>query len=63
MEEYHNAMIVKRNEAMLEEAIEYLKTGHTFFFAVGLAHLIQDNGLVDGLRSAGYTVELVSYQQ
>lgn len=61
MEEYNNAMIVTRNDAMLQEAIEYLETEHTFFFAVGLAHLLQDNGLVDGLRDAGYTVELVSF--
>ena len=62
MAEYHNVMITERNVAMLQEAKEYLETGHTFFFAVGLAHLIQDNGLVDGLRDAGYTVELVSYK-
>ena len=62
MEEYNDAMILKRNDTMLQEAIEYLETEHTFFFAVGLAHLLQDNGLVEGLRNAGYTVELVSYK-
>lgn len=60
-EEYQTAMITLRNDAMLEEAEAYLETGHTIFFAVGLAHLLQDNGLVDGLRNAGYTVELVAY--
>lgn len=60
-EEYNNAMIIHRNEAMLETAIEYLNSGKTIFYAVGLAHLLQDNGLVDTLREAGYTVELVLY--
>ena len=60
-DEYHQAMIYDRNEAMLEEAKSYLESGHTIFFAVGLAHLLQDNGLVDGLRNAGYTVQTVLY--
>ena len=60
-EEYHKAMIYDRNEGMLEEAKGYLESDHTIFFAVGLAHLLQDNGLVDGLRNAGYTVQTVLY--
>lgn len=60
-EEYHKAMIYDRNEGMLEEAKSYLESDHTIFFAVGLAHLLQDNGLVDGLRNAGYTVQTVLY--
>lgn len=60
-EEYNNAMIIKRNEGMLKVAIDYLNSGKTVFYAVGLAHLLQDNGLVDTLRDAGYTVELVAY--
>jgi len=48
---------------MLEVAIEYLESDQVVFFAVGLAHLLDDvNGLVDTLRDAGYTVELVAYQ-
>ena len=47
---------------MLKVAIEYLESGKTVFYAVGLAHLLDDqNGLVDALRAAGYTVELVQY--
>lgn len=61
-QEYQKAMITDRNTAMLDEAVNYLESGHTIFYAVGLAHLLQDNGLVDGLRDAGYTVEQVLYQ-
>ena len=62
-EEYEQAMETDRNEGMLGKAIEYLESGDVIFFAVGLAHLLDDtNGLVDTLREAGYTVEPVIYQ-
>lgn len=62
--EYNKTMEHDRNEGMLQKAIEYLESGKVVFYAVGLAHLIGDtNGLVDTLREAGYTVELVSYAE
>lgn len=60
-EEYDKAMSFDRNEGMLEVAKEYLESGDVIFYAVGLAHLLEENGLVNTLRQAGYTVELVSY--
>lgn len=60
-EEYLKAMITDRNDAMLKVAIDYLESGDTVFYAVGLAHLLQGNGLVDALRAAGYTVEAITY--
>lgn len=61
-EEYNKAMILDRNDGMLEVAKEYLESGKKVFYAVGLAHLLQDNGLVDTLQEAGYTVEQVVYR-
>ena len=62
LEEYNTAMSYDRNDGMLKKAIEYLESGDVVFYAVGLAHLLNDhNGLVDTLRAAGYTVELVPY--
>ena len=62
LEEYDNGMEHNRNADMLKKAIEYLESGDVIFYAVGLAHLLNDTtGLVDGLREAGYTVELVTY--
>ena len=62
IEEYNKAMSYDRNEGMLKVAIEYLESGDVVFYAVGLAHLLDNtNGLVDALREAGYTVELVAY--
>ena len=62
VEEYNKAMSYDRNDGMLEKAIGYLESGDVIFYAVGLAHLLNDvNGLVDTLREAGYTVELVTY--
>ena len=64
IEEYNKAMSYDRNDGMLQVAIGYLESGDTVFYAVGLAHLLNDvNGLVDALRDAGYTVELVEYAQ
>ena len=59
--EYNDAMIINRNADMLKVAVDYLESGDVVFYAVGLAHLLSGNGLVDTLREAGYTVELVSY--
>ena len=62
IDEYNQAMSYDRNDGMLEKAIEYLESGDVVFYAVGLAHLLNDvNGLVDTLQEAGYTVELVTY--
>ena len=62
-EEYNNAMSVNRNAGMLEVAKEYLESGDVVFYAVGLAHLLAEDGLVNTLREAGYTVELVTYAE
>ncbi len=63
LDEYNKSMSYDRNEGMLQKAIEYLESGEVIFYAVGrLAHLLNDvNGLVDALREAGYTVELVTF--
>ena len=61
-EEYHSAMETDRNVNMVEVAREYLQSGKTVFFAVGLAHLLGDGGLVQALRDAGYTVTLIQDQ-
>lgn len=60
-EEYWTAMSTDRNAGMLEVAIEYMKGDKLVFYAVGLAHLLAEDGLVNTLREAGYTVELVTY--
>lgn len=61
-DEYNQAMLYDRNEGMLKVAVDYLESGDVVFYAVGLAHLLDaTNGLVEALRNAGYTVELVRY--
>ena len=59
--QYNDIMITQRNAAMLSVAISQLESGSTVFYAVGLAHVLGETGLVNGLRNAGYTVELVPY--
>lgn len=60
-QEYNKAMSSDRNKGMIEVAKSYLESDQTVFFAVGLAHVLAEDGLVNGLREAGYTVELVTY--
>ena len=57
--EYENALGGDRNVDMLAVAEGYLTSGKTVFYAVGLAHLLTNDGLVNTLRNAGYTVELI----
>ena len=59
--EYNTAMSTDRNADMAQTAIGYLESGETVFMAVGLAHVLEEDGLVNALRAAGYTVELVEY--
>lgn len=60
-QEYHKAMITDRNAGMHETAVGYLQSGRTVFYAVGLGHLLTDEGLVNSLRAVGYTVTLVKF--
>ena len=60
-EEYNKSISSDRNAGMLEVAKKYLESGDTVFFAVGLAHLLAEDGLVFTLRDAGYTVEQITY--
>ena len=60
-QEYHKAMITDRNAGMHETAVGYLQSGRTVFYAVGLGHLLTDEGLVNSLRTAGYTVTPVKF--
>ncbi len=62
-EKYEKLLTTDRDALMLEKAKEYLASGETVFYAVGLAHLLnEDTGLVKTLSDAGYTVELVEYK-
>ncbi len=59
-DEYHSKMELDRNANMVEVAKGYLSGDQTVFFAVGLAHLLGEGGLVQALRDAGFTVTLIS---
>ena len=61
-DEYYKKMDTDRNKAMLKTAIDYLESGEVIFYAVGLAHLLDDaTGLVNALQQSGYTVERIAY--
>ena len=58
-DEYNESMMTVRNKLMKDVAVEYLQSGRTVFYTVGLAHLLAEDGLVNTLRDAGYAVTLV----
>lgn len=60
-EEYDSRMMHERNLGMADKAIEYIDSGETVFFVVGLAHMLGEDGLVSLLTEAGYVVEKVIY--
>ena len=61
LEDYYDQMLTRRNLGMRDKAVQWLEAGDKVFFAVGAAHLVDEGGLVELLREAGYTVEQVDY--
>ena len=61
VDDYNSRMLTQRNLGMRDRAVEWLKSGDKVFFAVGAAHLVDEGGLVELLRAAGYQVEQVTY--
>ncbi len=59
MEEYNAKILKERNQSMTEKAKEYIESGETVFYAVGLAHLLGEEGIIRQLQNAGYSVERV----
>lgn len=58
-EEYHNVMIVERNESMTQYAVDALKSGKEVFICVGAAHVIGEGAIAQNLKDLGYKVERV----
>lgn len=60
-QEYIKATVTDPNASIVSTAKYYLESGQTVFFSVDLPHLLSADGLVESLRSAGYTVSPVDY--
>ncbi len=58
---YNDKLIHERNAIMLEAVKDYLAKGEKAFVAVGTAHLMGEDGLVEQLTAAGCEVSPVSY--
>ena len=62
MQEYHNGLIIKRNEGMVQMLCTMLEEpkDHSFFVTVGLLHLVlPQDSVINGLESQGYWVEKI----
>lgn len=60
-QEFNDKLLTTRNKGMLTDITSMLKddTSHDYFVVVGAAHMFNNDGIVQGLKDAGYTVELV----
>ncbi|MBR6562436.1 MAG: TraB/GumN family protein [Clostridia bacterium] len=56
-QEYWKAMMTDRNNGMVEYCKDAIGSGDEVFVVVGLAHFLGEDGIVNQLREAGYTVE------
>ncbi len=54
---YAERMYGARDAAFAQQAEECLQSGQTVLFAVGAAHIVGQNGVVDRLAQAGYHIE------
>jgi uncharacterized protein YbaP (TraB family) len=57
---YHTYMIVKRNEVMANTIDSVIRSGRSIFAACGAAHLPGDSGVIEMLRSMGYTMRPIT---
>ena len=58
--EYNDAMMVKRDIAMVATIREMLQGNQTIFFAVGAAHLVANGAIIDQLEELGYTATRIT---
>lgn len=55
--EFYHSVYVERNRHWLPEITALLEEGGTHFVAVGSAHLVGENGLLEMLRNEGYQLK------
>ena len=53
----YRKLVDERNVTMAKKVDAYLKTQDTYFIVVGSAHLVGENGILNLLKKAGYTIE------
>lgn len=55
-------LVVNRNKTMHERLVALLESDESVFCAVGALHLVGEEGLIELLKSSGYTVNPVYYR-
>ena len=59
LDEYNHMILIDRNVVMADAAEKLLKDHKNTFFMVGLAHFINDDGILALLEKRGYKVETI----
>lgn len=57
LQSVNGKLVYERNNTMTRKIEELLKTGKTYFVAVGAGHLVSQRGIVNQLRESNYTVQ------
>lgn len=60
-EAYNNMLYHDRNDGFVRQAEEYLQEGKTVLICIGAAHILGEDGLVNQLKAAGYTVTEINH--
>ncbi|HNU57435.1 MAG TPA: TraB/GumN family protein, partial [Flavobacteriales bacterium] len=58
-DELEHSLLTERNMRMVHRMDNLIREGESVFFFIGAAHLPRADGLIAGLRTAGYAVEPV----
>jgi uncharacterized protein YbaP (TraB family) len=59
---YYQGLLIDRNYNMQEKIEGFLEDDEVYFIVVGAGHLVGDEGLLNLLEEAGYTVEQLEYR-
>jgi len=50
-------LFIQRNHQMTEKIMAYLASGNTYFVVVGAGHMVGEEGIIELLRGAGFSVQ------
>jgi uncharacterized protein YbaP (TraB family) len=59
----YRSLVVDRNRAWLPKVEAYLRTHPKELVLVGVAHLVGEDGVVQGLRKRGYSVKKFRFEE
>ena len=59
LEQYNQSLVIDRNYGMVNALDKYFREGKNVFCVVGVGHVVGEDGIVELMKSKGYSVELI----